>query len=157
VLARHPAVRHVSVTIEETEPGDAHLVAHVVPAGGEPPTLAGLRVHLWRALPGYAWPRALVLAGGGREGEATEAGPGPSLPQAELLARAWADELGIDEVPPDANYWQRFSFLEAVARIRDAGIRLGEGQVARNRTIIGLATDLAVGRERARARPGRTR
>ena len=150
VLARHPAVRHVSVTIEETEPGDAHLVAHVVPAGGEPPTLAGLRVHLWRALPGYAWPRALVLAGGGREGEAPQAGAGSSAPHAELLARAWADTLGIDEVPPDANYWQRFSFLDAVARVREAGIRLGDAQVARNRTIVGLATDVAA--ERARSR-----
>ena len=143
VLARHPAVGRVTVAVEESQPGDAHLVAHVVPVGDEPPTLDQLRVHLWRELPGYAWPGVLVLAD--RAAEVADARPAREAAPAEarLLARAWADELGVEDLPPDANYWQRFSFLEAVARVRDAGVRVGDAQVARNRTITALATDVA--------------
>jgi hypothetical protein len=147
VLARHPAVRQVTVTVEEVEPGDPHLVAHVVPGGGEPPTLPGLQVHLWRELPGYPWPRRLVLAdaAGGGAREADAASP---TPEERLLAGLWADALGVPRVPVDENYWQRFSFLDAVARAGEAGIRLDAAQVSHHRTIAGLAAELAA--ERAR-------
>ncbi|HYX44205.1 MAG TPA: AMP-binding protein, partial [Acidimicrobiales bacterium] len=147
-LGRHPTVRHVTLTVEEPEPGDAQLVAHVVPEGDQAPALGELRVHLWRELPGYAWPRRLVVVGS-PAGEAAPAPPSPPTPQERLLAGLWADVLGVDALPVEENYWQRFSFLDAVARAREAGVRLDDAQVGRNRTIAALAADLAA------AQPGR--
>ncbi|HEX2193079.1 MAG TPA: condensation domain-containing protein [Acidimicrobiales bacterium] len=148
-LARHPSVRRVALTVEEAGPGDPHLVAHVVPEGDEHPTLAELRVHLWRELPGCPWPRALVLSNGSRS--PVTAGFGPPTPEEALLARLWADALSVEALPVETNYWQRFSFLDAVARAREAGLRVGARQVSRNRTIAGLAADLASGRDVGRA------
>ncbi|HWC11609.1 MAG TPA: AMP-binding protein, partial [Acidimicrobiales bacterium] len=151
-LRGHPAVRRVSVTVEGADRRDPHLAARVVPAGDEPPTLAELRVHLWRALPGYPWPRALVV-GDGAGSETDGPGPGPPTPEERLLSALWADVLGVDAVPVGANYWQEFSFLQAIARAREAGLRIADRQVSRNRTIAGLAADLAA--RRGRRRPGR--
>jgi hypothetical protein len=51
-------------------------------------------------------------------------------------------------VPVEENYWQRFSFLETVARAREAGVRLDDHQVTRNRTLATLGADMAAERMR---------
>ena len=151
-LAGCPGVRDVALIVRHMADGD-RLVAYVVP-DGEPPSLADLRVHLWRRLPGYAWPAVMVLVPQlprrpGRELD-REALPPPDVkrpvagPAEEVaLAAAWAEALGAERLAPGANYWQSFSFLEAAAGVARAGVPLSPSQVARNRTLRTLAVDLA--------------
>jgi hypothetical protein len=155
-LRSAPAVRDVAVALREDSPGgEPRLVAYVVPQGHEPPTLAGLRAHLWSTLPGYAWPAALVVvadlpvgpdvSGAALEGVAVEDG-GAEVGRTEeeqRLGALWAEVLGIEAVDGGANYWQSFSFIEVLDRARAAEIRIGEEQMARNRTVVALATDVA--------------
>jgi hypothetical protein len=51
--------------------------------------------------------------------------------------------LGVGGVGVDERYWQEFSFLEAVARLGQAGLPVSTGHVARNRTLEMLATAMA--------------
>jgi hypothetical protein len=82
-------------------------------------------------------------------GGSTGRGPAPLPPGAiaeeALLRSLWADAPGGEPGGGD-NYWQRFSFLEVVARVREAGIPLTGRQVTRNRTLGTLAADMATAR-----------
>jgi hypothetical protein len=167
VIARCPGVADAAVVVREAAPGDVRLVAYVVPASGAmaAPGLAELRVRLWAELPGYAWPAALVVVaalprngdgqvdtaalpppGGGRGPVADTAA---ATAQERLLSGLWSEVLGGGPVPADANYWQRFSFVEVLRRVRDRGdgaVEATAEQVRRNRTVQALAADLASGR-----------
>jgi acyl-coenzyme A synthetase/AMP-(fatty) acid ligase/acyl carrier protein len=61
-LSAHPAVAAAVAVLDEPEPGDARLVAYVVPAPdhGEPPTAAVLTGYLRRRLPAVMLPSAIV-------------------------------------------------------------------------------------------------
>ncbi|HWF26708.1 MAG TPA: AMP-binding protein, partial [Solirubrobacteraceae bacterium] len=144
-LAGCPGLGEVKVVLDRDGDGDGEpvLVAAGV-ADGTPPTLAELRAYLWERLPGYALPARLVA--GGAEADATERGG--SRAQASVLGAAWAAELGADEVTPEANYWQVFSFLDALAGAREAGVAVPGQEVTRNRTLGTLATALSAARGR---------
>jgi amino acid adenylation domain-containing protein len=60
-LERHERVREAVVVAREDVPGDARLVAYVVPEPGGEPAWAELRAHLAGWLPDYMLPGALVL------------------------------------------------------------------------------------------------
>ncbi|MET0399317.1 MAG: non-ribosomal peptide synthase/polyketide synthase [Longimicrobiaceae bacterium] len=60
-LERHARVREAVVVAREDAPGDARLVAYVVPEAGGEPTWAELRAHLAGWLPDYMVPGALVV------------------------------------------------------------------------------------------------
>jgi len=153
-LAACPGVDDVEVVLRRGQGGEPRLVAHVV-AVGRPPTLSQLRSFLWTRLPGYAWPSALVLvdrlpAEEGEETASAEDGQGQSA-----VAALWAEVVGAEDVAPEDNYWQEFSFLEALARARDQGMAVPGDVVTRNRTIGTLAIALeAVRRSRAPGVPG---
>jgi len=59
-LAAHPAVRQAVVTVREDTPGDARLVAYVVPEPGGAPAAEELRALLRERLPAYMVPSAFV-------------------------------------------------------------------------------------------------
>jgi hypothetical protein len=157
-LARCPGVAAVAVVPVGDGAGGERLVAHVVPVdAARPPTLAGLRRWLWSELPGYAWPAALTVVdrlpadgdagpgGGGPGGETTGEAP---TPEEVVLACLWDDvrgATGVDGARPESNYWQSFSFLEALALARRCGVDIPHRKVLRNRTIRALAADLAAG------------
>ncbi|MBW3547780.1 MAG: AMP-binding protein [Actinobacteria bacterium] len=154
-LEGSPGVRRLALAVREVA-GVERLVAYVVP-DGEPPSLADLRVRLWRRLPGYAWPAAMVvvpdlprLPTGGVDRAALPAPDGvPAVPgpaEETVLADAWAEALGVERLTPEANYWQSFSFLEAAAGLTRAGLPLPPSHIARNRTLHALSVDLAAGR-----------
>src|SRR5947209_6211639 len=63
-------------------------------------------------------------------------------PRELTLRAAWAEAEGA-EVDAEANYWQSFSFLDALARVAEAGVPVGGRHVTRNRTVETLAVDLA--------------
>ncbi len=128
----------------------------------EAPTLEELRRAVWDRLPGYAWPAAVMVPALPRRPDgsldqaalpATADGPTPPpSPEARLLAANWA-EAGGDGGP--GNYWQRFSFLDALAAAAGAGLPVTPQQVARCRTVEALATAVASQRERSAAAPPR--
>ena len=140
-LSTGPGVRSAVVRLRDHDAGHPRMVAEIVP-DGVAPTVDSLRTSLWAALPGYAWPASITVAG--------PAGPttASAVNDAGLLGALWAEVLGIDQCHPDDNYWQDFSFLEALSRARDAGVRIPTALITRNRTLRTLAAALA-------ARPAR--
>jgi amino acid adenylation domain-containing protein len=115
-LASHPEVQQAVVVARDEGPGSLRLVAYVVPREpGAGPAIAALRAHLARRLPDHMIPSALVplaavplLPNGKIDRRALPAprtaaqGAGtfvaPRTPAEELLARVWADALGVDRV-----------------------------------------------------------
>ena len=145
-LARCPGVADVGLAV----PDGCRLVAYVVPTGDRPPSLADLRRTLWAQLPGALWPAAAVTVDevprgpGGRPDPSALPAPPPSTrpgssPGADALAALW----GVPD--PGRPYWQDFSFLDALAEARQAGLAVTDEQVARHRTVATLAADLEAG------------
>ena len=152
-------VDDVAVEAHDDGSGRQRLVTRI--AGTHPPCLEEMRVHLWRRLPGYPWPAtADVVAsprGGGRDDEPTtmddDAQESPASRMsvgdgercralyAALLA-LWRDAAGQQDVPSSGNYWQIFSFLDALSEARRLGIGVNARAVIRNRTLDSLAVDL---------------
>lgn len=159
-LAGCPGVRDVAVTLERDGRGEPAIVASVVP-DGRPPTLADLRVFLWARLPGYAWPSGLVVveslpaqgheeltADGPRRTATASTADGETRISAEesILGTLWGEVLGIERVAPTESYSQAFSFTQALARAREAGVSVPGEHVTRNRTVQALAAALAAHR-----------
>lgn len=146
-LARCPGVADVGLAV----PDGHRLVAYVVPMGDRAPSLAELRRTLWTQLPGALWPAAAVTVDevprrpGGRPDPSALPPPPPpsprpgSSPGGDALAALWGVAY------PDRPYWQDFSFLDALAEARQAGLAVSDEQVARNRTVATLAADLEAG------------
>jgi len=161
-LAGCPGVRDLTVTLQRDERGEPSLVARVVP-DGRPPTLSQLRAHLWTRLPGYAWPTSLVVvaplpgqsrgepaARGGPPDDTSAAGAGPATgAPGGILRSLWGEVVGVERMASAENYWQAFSFIEALGRARDEGLSVPGEHVTSNRTIETLATALDAAR-----RPG---
>ncbi len=120
---------------------EARLVARVVAGRGGVSDLRELRVRLWRAMPGSLWPAELTVANGSTNG--VSGAPAASTEQESQLRSAWAARLGVPDLDPAANYWQSFSFLEAVADAGQHDLVIAPEQLARNRTLQTLAADLA--------------
>ncbi|MDP8975570.1 MAG: AMP-binding protein, partial [Actinomycetota bacterium] len=151
-LQRCPGVGQVAVVLREELPGEPILVAYVVPSGEVAPTLEELRRVLWAQMPGYAWPATLVvvdrlplLANGNADlASLPPSDSGGHTERGGVLASLWAEVLGVDRVQADENYWQSFSFLDVVARTREAGLPIRDRQVSRNRVLATLHTDMVV-------------
>jgi acyl-coenzyme A synthetase/AMP-(fatty) acid ligase/acyl carrier protein len=142
-LRRHPAVREAAVLAREDDPGDARLVAYVVPrdgAGGVPAD--GLREHLRQRLPEHMVPSAYVvldalpLTPSGKLDRNALPAPDSARPLAddsylaprnrveEAVAKIWAEVLGIERVGALDNFFDLggHSLLatQALSRIRQA-------------------------------------
>ncbi|HKN95691.1 MAG TPA: amino acid adenylation domain-containing protein [Pseudonocardiaceae bacterium] len=109
VLGRHPKVEQAVVVVREDQPGVKRLVAYVVTDVGHDE----LRTFLARSLPDYLVPSAFVvldrlpLSGNGKLDRnalpAPEAAPTgdhvePATDTERVLARLWADVLGVERV-----------------------------------------------------------
>jgi hypothetical protein len=154
-LARGPGVADAAVAVREVAGHGPRLVAYVVADGERPPSLAHLRDVLWATLPGTLSPAAVVTVDSlvrlpdGRPDLDVLPAPAPPAggrrdhdPVAVLLAAMWSEVAGR-AVGPSTSYWQDFSFLQAVAEAREAGLAFSDEQVARCRTPEMLATALA--------------
>ncbi|MDQ3306233.1 MAG: AMP-binding protein, partial [Actinomycetota bacterium] len=150
-LGQCHGVADVEVVMDRDEAGEPHLVALVVPEkGSSAPTLVELRTELWSRLPGYAWPASVIMVPrlSARGGQPWPAGapsqPGyPESPQARLLASLWAEAQGVEHIDVSENYWQSFSFLDAMVLAAEEGMPIGSQEVTRNRVLATLATALA--------------
>src|SRR5262249_55076100 len=115
-LARHPSVGQAVVLVREDVPGDKRLVAYVVPRSDDGlPTAAALRPPLAATLPEYMLPaafvaqRAMPLTQSGKLDRRALPPPGdaavahaayvaPRSPAEEIVAKVWAEVLGLGRV-----------------------------------------------------------
>ncbi len=123
VLGQHAGVQEAVVLVREDRPGDARLVAYIIPQQEAAPAFEELRRFVQQNLPDYmtpaavvtleTWPltpngkvdrRALPAPDGMRPG-LENAFVAPRSPIEELLASRWADVLGLERVGVHDNFF----------------------------------------------------
>lgn len=169
VVRQHPVVRDAVVVLRENSPGDARIVAYLVPrvtqeggadTHGDPGELGALREYLSARLPDYMIPSALVVldqlpqTSSGKvdrralpepgTGAGTGRGEPPRTPMEVIVARIWCDVLRVDEVGRDENFFEigGHSLLatRVVAHIRAAlGVEVPLLALFEAPTVMGLA------------------
>ncbi|HXL90861.1 MAG TPA: amino acid adenylation domain-containing protein, partial [Streptosporangiaceae bacterium] len=171
-LARHPAVAQVAVVLREDAPGDKRLVAYLVPAGAA--EVAVLRSYLAGRLPDYMVPSAFVVldalplsANGKLDRRALPApdygasggyvAPGSQIEQ--VLARIWAQVLGVDRVGVTDDFFQlgghSLLAIRLISRVRaDVGAEIPIRGLFTAPTVAGMT--VLVERSAAAARPALT-
>ncbi len=124
VLAEHPAVREAVVVVRQDAPGNKRLAAYLVFEGEREPSLRELRSFLKQKLPEYMVPSAFVtmealpLTPSGKldrralpvseqtRPELDEKLVAPRTPVEEVLARIWAQVLGVGRVGIHDNFFE---------------------------------------------------
>ena len=134
MLRRHPSVQEAVVVVREDRPGDKHLAAYVVPAGGTATLPSKLRAFLKQHLPEFMIPGvfvvldALPLTPNGKVDRKALPKPGetwpetssfiaPRTPIEEILAGIWAEVLGSKRVGVADNF------------LNSAGTRYGRSEL----------------------------
>jgi amino acid adenylation domain-containing protein/non-ribosomal peptide synthase protein (TIGR01720 family) len=172
VVCQHPGVQSAIVLAREDVPGERRLVAYVTPAqtaGGsqsEPaPPLSSfsqeLRMFLSERLPAYMLPAAYVLletlplTSNGKIDRSALPAPSPERPKlaagfvtpetpAEaLLARIWAETLGVRQVGRHDNFFElggdSILSFQIIARAHQAGLHISTKLLFQHPTVAGLA------------------
>ncbi|MEU8389534.1 amino acid adenylation domain-containing protein [Micromonospora sp. NPDC048843] len=173
VLAARPEIARASVVVREDQPGDARLVAYVVPAAGHRPEPADVRDWAARTLPAYMVPAAAVILDAlpatpnGKLDRralpapayaAAPAGRGPRTAAEELVLGAFAHVLGRPTVGVHDDFFALggHSLLAArlVSRIRAAsGVDLPVRELFEARTSAAVAALLDAARTGGSPRP----
>ncbi len=145
VLVEHAAVAQAVVVVREDRPGDARLVAYVVPTPGRMITASDVRKHLRRRLPEYMIPQHVVelaklpLTPAGKVARneltaplgaaaAAKSRP-PETPSERALARIWAEMLGTDRIAATDNFFDlgghSLLSMTVIARVAaETGVRV---------------------------------
>ncbi|GAA3463931.1 amino acid adenylation domain-containing protein [Saccharothrix longispora] len=138
-LATHPAVNEPVVVAFDDHLGERRLAAYVTPRGDRAPTVAELRAYLTALLPDHMVPSVFVvldrlpLLPSGKLDRAALPAPALGRPEQEyhapadplevLLARTWADVLGVEQVGASDRFFDlgghSLMATRAVSRIRD--------------------------------------
>ncbi|WOX15494.1 non-ribosomal peptide synthetase [Streptomyces sp. N50] len=158
-LLTHPDVEDAVVVAWQEDNGRRRLVAYVV-TGADLPT-SDLRGHLSGTLPEYMVPAVFVrldrlpLTPGGKVDRRSLPEPevdtsrlagayaAPRTEAEEMLARVWADVLGVDRVGIHDNFFElggdSILSIQVVSRARDAGLRLTSKLLFLHQTVAALA------------------
>ncbi|AYN38048.1 amino acid adenylation domain-containing protein [Streptomyces dangxiongensis] len=155
-----PGIGAAAVVAAPDAHGHTRLAAYVVPAPGAPrPAPADLRAALRRTLPDPLVPSsftpldALPLTTSGKLDRRALPAPAPTegqrefaaprTPDEETLAGIWAEVLGVPRVGVTDNFFElggdSILSIQAVARARAAGLRIGSQDVFRHQTVADLA------------------
>ncbi|WP_067895284.1 hybrid non-ribosomal peptide synthetase/type I polyketide synthase [Nocardia vaccinii] len=172
-LRGHPAVEHAVVTAVPQTPGPGHraLIAHVVSDADE----RTLRAHLLDRIAGYLVPSrilvldALPLTAGGKVDRASLTARGQAALSESttenrdraadsalttVIATAWADVLGLDQVGPHQNFFalggDSLSATRILARLRR---ELTGCQVSARAVLAGIDVETCARELRAHAGP----
>ncbi|KWT62718.1 hypothetical protein ADL21_06555 [Streptomyces albus subsp. albus] len=154
VLAGHPSVEQVKVTVREDVPGDRRIVAYLV---GTADT-AGLRELAAERLPDYMVPAAFVtlpalpVTSRGKvdvkalpaPSYASSGGRAPRTPVERALCEVFAEALGVDTVTVDDDFFERGGHSLLVLQVvngveRTLGVRLPLRSLFEHPTVAGLA------------------
>jgi amino acid adenylation domain-containing protein len=175
VLGQHPAVEEVVVVAREDIPGNKSLVAYIIPtveaSHSEFPSVEALRSFLKKELPDYMIPSAFVfldalpLMSNGKVNRLALPAPDMTRPKLEkafvpprnqveeLLARIWAQVLGIDQVGIHDNFFDlggaSIQGLQIITKANEAGLHLTPELLFEHQTI----AELAVGADLSRPSP----
>ncbi|HEU5377791.1 MAG TPA: amino acid adenylation domain-containing protein [Ktedonobacteraceae bacterium] len=164
VLAEHPAVQDVVVLAKEREVDGKRLVAYLVCAAGQEPSIQDLRNYLKERLPEYMLPAnyqflpefpltpngkidraSLPEVDQNRSGLNTDFVAPRNLKE-EVLATIWSQILGIDQVGIHDNFFElggdSLLAVRVVARVNQAGYALSVQQIFQHQTIAELTTVL---------------
>ncbi|SDT84455.1 non-ribosomal peptide synthetase [Desulfobacula phenolica] len=166
VLDRHPKVNQAVVVVHKTN-GIKRLAAYVTPMKKEKPDSRELRLYLQASLPDYMVPAFLIICdsfpmtvNGKIDRKAL---PEPSSEQLQLdkeyvaprndleklIARIWADVLGLERVGIFSNYFElggdSIMSIRVVARITEAGYQLSLKDMFTHQTVAELALSLESG------------
>ncbi|MFD2685530.1 thioesterase domain-containing protein, partial [Streptomyces phyllanthi] len=174
-LAAHPDIRSAVVTV----PGEgdtARLAAYLVPADPAEgvPAMGELRDYLRARLPAFMIPAsftelaALPLTPGGKIDRAALPDPEPGrvdlsdryiAPRTKIervVAKVWADALGLDRVGVDDSFFElgghSLLVTQIVAQIRAAGYDTSVGDLFDRPTVAGVAAQIEAHRAEARLR-----
>src|SRR5438876_133611 len=164
VLAQHPAIKEVVVVAREDTPGNKRLVAYLAPAVRVETadlSVEALRNFLKETLPSYMIPSAFViletlpLMTNGKVNRMALPAPEmirpklevayvpPRNPTEELLARIWAQVLGIDKVGVYDNFFDlggaSIQSLQVITKANEVGLRLTPELLFEHQTIAELA------------------
>jgi aryl carrier-like protein len=148
------------VLAREDRPGEKRLIAYVVPRPGARLAAEELRAYLKQRLPEYMVPRAVVLlerlpmTQNGKIDRAALLSAEQHQPTAEdnvtswteaemLLARIWAQVLGLEQVSIHDNFFDlggdSILSMQLVTRARQAGLEVRPEQVFQHQTVAELA------------------
>jgi amino acid adenylation domain-containing protein len=163
-LRAAPRVRDVAVLVREDVPGDLRLVAYVVCAREDQPTIVeDLRAGLQDALPAYMIPHAFVVLDAlpmtlnGKLDRRALPAPvlseasadvheAPQGPVEEALARIWQEVLHVERVGRHDNYFRMggssISAIQVIGRANHVGLKLTLNAIFEQQTIAGLARAL---------------
>lgn len=125
-LSRHPAVREAVAQVREDSPGDARLIAYIVPDGESAPSISELRSYLKESLPDYMVPaifivlESLPLTSNGKIDR--KALPAPESIRPALDIQAVAPRNNLERII--AGIWQKALKVERVG-INDNFFDLG--------------------------------
>ncbi|MFP2932015.1 non-ribosomal peptide synthetase, partial [Pyxidicoccus sp. 3LG] len=144
-LQGHPALRDAVVVLREDAPGEAALVAYVVPAGADTPDAGALRDFLRRQLPEYMVPSAFVslpelpLSSSGKVERRALPAPG-----GERSGTGTPYEAPRDEVEQQiADFWTELLHVERVG-IHDSFFDLGGHSLLATRLVARLQEEFGV-------------
>ena len=154
-LRAHPSVRDAVVAglRRADRPGYQGLLAHVI-ADDPKPLVADLRAHLSGLLPTPLIPATIQLVDEfplTRNGKVDRSGSVTTAPASALelvIARAWADELGLADIDPHEDFFvaggDSLAATRVVARLCDAldDETISVRQLLRTCTVAGMASDL---------------
>ncbi len=169
VLGQHPALRESLVLVREDAPGEKRLVAYLVCAEGQAPTVGELRAFLQRTLPEHMIPAAFVLldafplTSNGKVSRqalpSPEEAARPELGEAfvaprslveEGLCRIWSAVLRLPEVGIHDNFFEiggdSILSIQIVVKAQEAGLTLTPRQLFQHQTIAELASVVGSGR-----------
>jgi amino acid adenylation domain-containing protein len=133
VLNRYPTVRTAIVLKEQSEGGDAILVAYILLEAGAPQSVAEIRTHLQKFLPSYMQPSLIHVVDqmpttlNGKidqkrlpETRTRRVNPDPQVPLTPLeaeLAKLWCKLLNIDAVGRSDSFFELGGYSSLAARL----------------------------------------
>ncbi|UGT62992.1 non-ribosomal peptide synthetase [Nocardia asteroides] len=158
-LHRHPEVEFALTVGAETPSGATALVSYVLPRPGTAPHPEALKAAAGESLPSYMVPSVVLLLDrvpltplGKVDRKALPApdfgarastGRTPSTPREELLARLFAEVLGLESVGVDESFFalggDSIVSIQLVSRAKAAGLGFGARDVFERKTVAALA------------------